>query len=48
MVLIVITHIFYICPWIVSHELIAPAVNFCFCLSLLHLYFRADTKTITM
>ena len=48
MVLIVITHIFYICPWIVSHELIAPAVNFCFYLSLLHLYFRADTKTITM
>ena len=48
MILIVITHILYICPLIVSHELIAPAVNFCFCLSLLHLYFRADTKTITM
>ena len=47
MILFVITHILYICPLFVSHELIAPAVNFCACLSLLHMYFTADTKPLT-
>ena len=47
MILIVITHILYICPLFVSHELIAPAVNFYACLSLLHMYFTADTKPLT-
>ena len=47
MILIVITHILYICPLFVSHELIAPALNFCACLSLLHVYFTADTKPLT-
>ena len=47
MILIVITHILYICPLFVSHEFIAPAVNFCAFLSLLHMYFTADTKPLT-
>ena len=47
MILIVITNILYIRPLIVSHELIAPSVNFCPFLSFLHMYFRADTIPLT-